>query len=342
MKKIRIGVICPSEIAFRRFLPSLQKVETFEFAGVAIASAEEWGVSENAYNEIRKKELSKAQLFIDSYGGKIYEGYKSLVSSKDVDAVYLPLPPALHYLWAKECILNGKHALVEKPFSLSLANTQELISLARNKGIALHEDYMFVYHNQIEALNGIIRNGEIGKVRHYRIQFGFPRRARNDFRYNKSLGGGALYDAGGYTIKYANLLLGNSAKLVSANSIHDNELGVDIFGAATIVNDEGVIAQVSFGMDNDYKCLMEAWGATGSLISGRVLTAPDGFEPTAIVRKNNSDIVVKLPSDEAFVKSIQLFASCIYDSVTRNDNYETMLRQASFIDKYKLLSKYNF
>ena len=42
MANIRIGVICPSEIAFRRFLPSLQKVKGVEFAGVAIASPTEW------------------------------------------------------------------------------------------------------------------------------------------------------------------------------------------------------------------------------------------------------------------------------------------------------------
>lgn len=42
MKKIRIGIICPSEIAFRRFLPSLEKEENFTYVGVAIASKEEW------------------------------------------------------------------------------------------------------------------------------------------------------------------------------------------------------------------------------------------------------------------------------------------------------------
>ena len=40
---IRIGIICPSEIAFRRFLPALQKaLDKFTFVGVAIASPEEW------------------------------------------------------------------------------------------------------------------------------------------------------------------------------------------------------------------------------------------------------------------------------------------------------------
>ena len=40
---IKIGIICPSEIAFRRFLPALQKAnDEIQFAGIAIASPEEW------------------------------------------------------------------------------------------------------------------------------------------------------------------------------------------------------------------------------------------------------------------------------------------------------------
>ena len=59
---------------------------------------------------------------------------------------------------------------------------------------------MFVFHNQLEAINDIVRSGEIGDVRLYRITFGFPRRDARDFLYNKALGGGALLDAGGYTM----------------------------------------------------------------------------------------------------------------------------------------------
>lgn len=94
MKKI--GIICPSEIAFRRFLPALKDGGCFEYAGVAIASKEEFV---GATDEILAKERAKAQTFVDSYGGKIFEGYKTLIHSDGIDAIYLPLPPV--------CITNG-------------------------------------------------------------------------------------------------------------------------------------------------------------------------------------------------------------------------------------------
>ena len=90
----RIGIICPSEIAFRRFLPALKEAGSFEYAGVAIANKEEFV---GATDEILAKERAKAQTFVDNYGGKIYEGYRNLIESEDIDAVYLPLPPGLHY-----------------------------------------------------------------------------------------------------------------------------------------------------------------------------------------------------------------------------------------------------
>lgn len=338
---IKVGIICPSEIAFRRFLPSLQRVSEFSFAGVAIASPEEWagdGKVTAVTNSIIEKERQKAQTFIDAYGGKIYEGYETLITSPDIDVVYLPLPPALHFKWAKLALQNGKHAYVEKPFTTNLQDTQELITIAKEKKLAIHENYMFIFHRQLQAIRELIAGGEIGKVRQYRLSFGFPRRAANDFRYNKALGGGALLDAGGYCMKYASWLLGDTARLICANSYYEPEFEVDIFGSCTMVNDEGTIVQMSFGMDCDYKCELEAWGSTGTLSTGRILTAPDGLEPDMTIKHNQEYITKKLPADNAFEKSIRRFYDCLTNETTREENYSLIERQSSFVSEFIKLS----
>ena len=341
---IQVGIICPSEIAFRRFLPSLQKVSEFSFAGVAIASPEEWAgdgkVTENTL-AIIENERKKAQNFIDNYGGKIYEGYKTLITAPEIDVVYLPLPPALHFKWAKLALESGKHAYVEKPFTTNLEDTRELLTIAKQKNLAVHENYMFIYHQQLQAIQDMIAKGEIGKVRQYRVTFGFPRRAANDFRYNKALGGGALLDAGGYCMKYASWLLGDTARLVCANSYYEPEFEVDIFGSCTMTNDEGTIVQMSFGMDCDYKCELEAWGSTGTLTTGRILTAPDGLEPDVIIKHNQEYITQKLPADNAFEKSIRRFYSCLTNNETREENYQQIERQSAFVSEFRRLSDIN-
>ena len=342
MKKYNVGIICPSEIAFRRFLPSLQRIEEFDFVGVAIATPEEW-VGEGKVTEstiaIIDKERQKAQPFVENYGGQIFEGYQTLIDSPAVDVVYLPLPPALHFMWAKKVLEAGKHAYVEKPFTTSLADTQSLLAIAREKGLAVHENYMFIFHKQLQAVNDIIESGELGRVRQYRVSFGFPRRAATDFRYNKALGGGALLDAGGYCMKYASWLLGDSARLVCANACYEPEFEVDIFGSATMVNDEGTVVQMSFGMDCDYKCELEAWGSTGTLTTGRILTAPDGLEPDMQIKHNQETLTKKLPADNAFEKSICHFLDCLNNEAKREENYKIIERQASFVNQYYKLVK---
>ena len=235
---IRIGIICPSEIAFRRFMPALKKAEgEIEFAGIGYASPEEWFGDER----------SKAQTFIDAYGGKVYDSYHKIIESDDIDAIYLPLPPALHYHWAKLALEKGKHVFVEKPSTTCLADTDSLIEIASKKGLALHENYMFVFHDQLKALNDVVESGEIGDVRLYRISFGFPLRQKNDFRYNPALGGGALLDAGGYTMKYADYLLGSTSKVVTAQVNYIEGFKVEMFGSCTMVWITTINARLKYG-----------------------------------------------------------------------------------------------
>ncbi len=317
-------------------MPSLQLADGFKYVGVAIASKEEFV---GASDEILIKERQKAQMFVDSYGGKIFEGYGSMISSNEIDAIYLPLPPALHFKWAEKALLNNKHVFVEKPSTTCLADTQRLVSLAKENGLALHEDYMFVFHNQLEAINDIVRSGDIGDVRLYRISFGFPRRDARDFRYNKALGGGALLDAGGYTMKLATYFLGLSGKLVAATANYLPDFEVDMYGSATMVNDKGVVAQLAFGMDNDYKCDVEIWCSKGTLTSGRVLTAPTGFVPTCTIKKNQEFETRNLPADDAFLKSILRFGQCVNNEAVRVENYTLIEHQEALVDKFRELSK---
>jgi hypothetical protein len=339
---MKIGVICPSEIAFRRFMPALQKCEELEFAGVAIYNKEERfsteSISETEFNTKLQAEYEKAQRFTAEYGGKIYKGYEEIIKSDDVDAMYIPLPPALHYIWAKMALECGKHVLVEKPSTTSFDNTLKLEEIARKNNLALHENYMFIFHNQISAVDEIIKSGEIGNPRLIRISFGFPMRDANDFRYNKDLGGGALIDAGGYTLKYAAHLLGETARIVTANMNFCDEFMVDMYGSATMVNNKGLTAQISFGMDNSYKCDLEVWGSTGCLTTGRILTAPAGFIPKAIIRKGNDETEINLPEDDAFLKSINHFINCIENEKTRTENYCTITRQSELVEQFKKLS----
>lgn len=342
---IRIGIICPSEIAYRRFLPACKEAEGISYVGVAVASAKEWFQEENSKDiekdakKVLKKEWEKAEEFKKNFGGEIFDGYETMLSSDKIDAVYLPLPPALHYQWAKKALEYGKHVFLEKPFATNKTDADDLIAMAKERKLALQENYMFVYHDQLKVIDEEIHSGSIGDVRLYRVSFGFPRRAAGDFRYNKALGGGTILDNGGYTIKLGALLLGDTAKVVYGKQNYTDEFDVDLFGSAVMENEEGMTAQLSFGMDNDYKCDLEVWGSKGSLSTGRILTAPVGFTPTMTIKSNNGEVTKELPADDAFLKSIKHFKECVMDGKVREDNYKVIEKQAELLQEFLELAK---
>ena len=338
---IKIGVLCPSEIAFRRFMPALMQSNSFCYVGIGVPTcSERFGEETLSLSEkqaIHTAELKKAEAFQKEYGGQIFDGYLALLSA-DLDAVYIPLPPALHFPWAKKALEAGKHVFVEKPATVSFAQSAALVALAEDRGLALCENYMFVFHKQLEEIDQILKSGKIGETRLISLKFGFPMRAKNDFRYNKQLGGGALIDAGGYTIRLASILLGDSITMQSASLCVPKGFEVDLYGSATAVNEDGLCAQLSFGMDNDYRCEVEIWGSRGTLRSGRVFTAPAGFVPTASISLNNQTEQCTLSADDTFLRSIDFFRSCVEDSSLRARSFSDILRQAKLVDQVKALA----
>ena len=131
------------------------------------------------------------------------------------------------------------------------------------------------------------------------------------------------------------MLLGETAKTVYSKLNYTDGFDINIYGSAAMVNDEGVTAQLSFGMDNSYKCELEVWGSKGFLRTGRILTAPDGFEPTAEITIGSETETVKLSADDTFGKSIEHFCRCVSDGRTREENYKKILKQAKLVDEVR-------
>ena len=332
---IKIGILGASDIAFRRMAPALSNSARFEYVGVAICSAQEWGSPANV-DSLVTSQKEKAKTFQDKFGGKIYESYHDLLTASEIDAVYIPLPPGLHYKWGKVALENGKHILLEKPFTACLSETTALIDLAREQALAVHENFAFVYHAQIDKIKALIEDGEIGETRLIRTAFGFPYRGEGDFRYHKSMGGGALLDCGGYPLKLADYLLGGDTYLADCSLLTAKSHDVDVYGSATLKNGKGEVAQIAFGMDNAYKCDLEIWGSKGYLSTARVFTPTAEMETIIQIKGAEEQTIVVAPDDQ-FLHSAEYFADCIENLQTREKHYQTILHQAklfqSIIDK---------
>ena len=320
MTELKMGILGTSEIAFRRFLPALKKAGNWEYVGVA------------------SRTLQKTEKFVGQYGGRGYGSYDELIADQEVNAVYLPLPPSLHFEWARKALENGKHVFLEKPSAVCYKETENLVKLASEKGLALRENYMFTEHPQLTVIREIIAGGKIGELRLIRIAFGFPRRAGKDFRYERALGGGALLDCGGYTVKLASLLLGGEITCRYACLHEDERSDVDLYGAAVLENEQRQTAQISFGMDNAYKCELEVWGQEGSIQSPRIFTAGPELEVTLEIEEKGEKRRLRVSAADQFYGSILRFESCIESQEQRTVGYQELLRQARLVEEIMLYS----
>lgn len=318
--QIRIGILGAADIAWKRFLPALEKSNRFTFAGVAVSG---------------EKRLERAEQFTSRYGGSIYIGYEAMLKCPEIDAVYIPQPPSMHYEWAKCAISLNKHVLLEKPSTTNLKDTEELIGLAKRNGVALNENYAFCYHKQVSKIIDTLRSGKLGEPRLIRTAFGFPYRGGTDFRYAASLGGGALLDCGGYTVKAAQIFLGKDMELLAASGQRDKtgRHDVDMFGSVMLQNKTGLTAQASFGMDNYYKCELEIWGSHGYLTAPRFYTPPADFSPEIIIRGREEDEVICVEPDDQFLHMIENFAGCIDNSETAELARNDMLKQMRLVQE---------
>lgn len=86
------------------------------------------------------------------------------ILNSDVDGVVIAAPVRAHYRLAKEALLHGKHVLVEKPLTASVAEAEELVELARQRNLILMVGHTFEYSPAVNELRKLVQNGDLGKI----------------------------------------------------------------------------------------------------------------------------------------------------------------------------------
>jgi predicted dehydrogenase len=92
--------------------------------------------------------------------------YNHLLNGANLDAVVIATSVHLHYPMAKASLLAGKHTLIEKPMASSSPQCEELVDIARRKGLVLMVGHTFLYSPAVRKLKEIINQGDIGEIRY--------------------------------------------------------------------------------------------------------------------------------------------------------------------------------
>jgi len=316
---LRVGVMGCASIAQRSFIPAILISENTRLVAVASRSGE------------------KADEFAAQFGCDAITGYDNLLERPDIDAIYMPLPTGLHEEWVSRSLAAGKHVLVEKSFAMDLASAQKMIQLARSSNLLVMENFMFLYHSQIDFVKDLIKAGEIGDLRSFRSAFGFPPLDENNFRYNKVLGGGVLLDAAAYTIRASQLFLGDDLEVKAASLVKPEGAEVEIYGGAYLSSAGGAFSEVSFGFDNFYQCNFELWGSRGKLTAQRAFTSGPDFKPTITVETQGERLDHQLEADNHFVNLLAEFSNCI-DTGDFESKYREIENQSRLLDQVRQIA----
>lgn len=313
-RPVGIGVIGCADIAVRRMLPAFATAPETEV--VAVAS----------------RTLGKAERVAEDFGCRAVQGYAALLELERVQAVYIPLPAALHAEWVEAALRAGKHVLAEKPLTPDPLRTEQLLKLARDRRLALVENVMFVHHPRHEAVRRLVDEGAIGELRGLHSAFTIPAPVDDDIRYAPELGGGALPDVGVYPLRAALHFLDPGLEVVGAHLASGPGRHVETSGAALLRTPAGVTAQVIFGMEHTYRSTYELWGSEGRLTVDRAFTPPADFIPAISLHRGTSTEEIRLEPSDQVAATVDAFVAAVRAGGAPGAD---VLRQAVLIDEVR-------
>ena len=97
-------------------------------------------------------------------GVQLTTNVQDMFLSNTIDAVVIATPVRTHYRLAREALLHGKHVLVEKPLTASVAEAEDLIALARQQNCVLMVGHTFEYSPAVNELRKLVESGDLGKI----------------------------------------------------------------------------------------------------------------------------------------------------------------------------------
>jgi len=92
--------------------------------------------------------------------------YREIVKG-DAEAVAIATPVDLHYKFAKELLENGKHIWVEKPFTATVEEAEDLIETADRNNLKIYVDHTFIYTGAVKKMKELVQSGELGDIMYF-------------------------------------------------------------------------------------------------------------------------------------------------------------------------------
>ena len=196
---VKWGVLGTAAILDRHTAKAMQAAENCELYAIAGRNPE------------------KVAQFCEKYGFQVgYNSFDELLADPEVQAVYVPLPNAMHAEWTIRALNAGKHVLCEKPFAPSEADARAMFDAAHANGVYLMEAFAYQHSPYIEAICDDIASGLIGDLKYVEAELMSSDSDVSDPRMRRETNGGALLDLGAYPASFIQRIVGEEPEKVHA------------------------------------------------------------------------------------------------------------------------------
>ncbi|WP_347548757.1 Gfo/Idh/MocA family oxidoreductase [Pseudalkalibacillus hwajinpoensis] len=320
---VRFGIMGTANIARKAVIPAIINSSNAKVVSVASGSG-------------RAKKFAK-EMGIDGY----HDSYEAMLEDDSIDAVYIPLPNALHKKWTIEAARKGKHVLCEKPAAITAQDASEMVQVCEENGVTFMEAFMYQFHPQHDLVRDVIASGEIGDVKHMRTNFSFFIGDKpENIRLNRELGGGSIWDVGCYCIHSARFIL-NEPKKVYAEAQVPPDVGVDMSAAGIFTFANGVTASFDCSFERQMSNTYEVLGTKGSI------KVPFAYRPDApdaggfvYVTNSNGETREEVADGEQYTLMIDHFADCVQNNQQPSYSGEATINNLKAIEAcYRSIEK---
>lgn len=299
MEPLKFGILSTASINRYGFIPIVEKVADADL--VAVASRNDEGAARYA----AKHGIPYA-----------YGDYDSLLNSRGIDCVYIPLPAAMHAEWAIKALAAGKHVLCEKPVTVEAAEAEAIKKKVEETGLVFAEAMHYRYHPLARRIEELIASDEIGEVMHVSATFCVPL-PPGKIQYKPELGGGALLDVGCYPVNFVRWIARSSAARVEKAWAFRSGSGMDLTTIAALRFDNGVVGRIHCSL---IKLLPQTAVIRGTKGVIRVLLP---FNPTTelgpltvnlcrlTISNRSGTRVVRVSSNVSYYYQLDAFCRCV-------------------------------
>lgn len=293
--KVRWGLLSTANIN-KRLIPAIRLAERSDLVAVASRS------------------LKQADAYADEWDiPQAFGSYEAMLTSGEVDAVYISLPNHLHAEWTIKALDAGVHVLCEKPFALTLDEVDDMTAASERNNRVLAEAFMYRHHPQTKTVGEWVAKNRLGDLTMVRGIFNFKLTNPDNIRLAPEKGGGSLWDVGIYPLSFAQYVAGGPPLWVSGDQ-RLGSTGVDEVFAGQLHYPNGMVAQISSSLQTPWYTYAEVLGTEGRLVLNRPFTGlTPGERSLLFVDAENAENEIPVQEKELYLGEVEDMEAAILD-----------------------------